>query len=354
MIGSTLGRYRIIEQLGTGGMAVVYKGYDPFMDRMVAIKTVAPQIVNQPDFVERFRREAKLLAALTHPNILAIFDYAEESGNCYLVTQLVEGDSLADRIRNGLLPLLDTSRILTQIASALDFAHNQNIFHRDIKPSNILLDQHDRVFVTDFGIARMMEGLFVQTFGVMLGTPQYMSPEQCQGKPVVTVVSDIYSLGIVLFEMLTGALPFQAETPMAVLLKQINEPLPSLRSKGRDLPLSIERVIFKAMAKEPEHRYQSAGAMAEALAQAVREYDETPLRQPDDKGGPLFNILQAHFDVEEFRTLCFELGVNYDNLRGEGLAPKMRELIAYCQRRNQVEKLITMIKQERPSIDMDG
>jgi serine/threonine protein kinase len=270
MIGRTLGNFRIVDQAGVGGMATVYKAFDPNTDRYVAIKILPEYHAKDPEFTERFRREAKAVAMLEHPHIIPVFTYGEAEGITYLVMRYLDTGSLADRIKQGPLPLQEASRILNQLASALDYAHKQGVIHRDIKPSNVLLDKEGNAYLTDFGIAKIVDAAIDLTgSGMMVGTPQYMSPEQCRGEKNITSASDIYSLGIVLYEMLTGRSPFVAETPLAVIQMHLNEPLPLPRKLRPDLPEIIENIILKALAKDPAARYATCSDMASALTQAI-------------------------------------------------------------------------------------
>jgi len=271
MIGRTLGNYRIIEQIGMGGMATVYKAYDPDTDRYVAIKILPEQFSQDPTFRQRFEREAKAIAKLEHLHILPLFTYGEDNGTAYMVMRYLKAGSLTDRIREGALSLNESSRLLNQIASALDHAHAHGVLHRDVKPSNVLLDADGNAYLTDFGIAKMVESSADLTGGGILGTPAYMSPEQCRGNTELTPASDQYSLGIILYEMVTGRTPFQAETPIALIHMQLSDPLPLPRQIRPDLPEDAERVILKALTKEPELRYKSCNAMAAAFARAVAD-----------------------------------------------------------------------------------
>ncbi len=269
MIGRTLGTYRIIEKVGTGGMATVYKAYDANTDRHVAIKVLPEYHAKDSEFYERFRREARAIARLEHLNILPVFAFGEEEGTAYLVMRYLPTGTLSERIRQGKMPYDEISRLLKQIASALDYAHEQGVLHRDVKPSNVLLDERGNAYLTDFGLARMVESTSDLTGSNMLGTPQYMSPEQCQGRKDLMPASDIYSLGVVLYEMVTGQTPFQAETPLAVIHMQLSEPLPAPRSLRPDVPESVENVIYKAMAKQPDARHQTCMAMSDAFDKAI-------------------------------------------------------------------------------------
>ncbi len=283
LIGTTLGQYRITEQIGEGGMATVYKAYQASLDRFVAIKVLAPTHARTPGFKERFFREARAVAQLSHPNILPVYDVATENDICYLVMKCISGSSMRD-IMGEKMDLSRICRYIDQVAGALDHAHDRGIIHRDIKSHNLLLEG-DWVFLTDFGIAKIMEASTVLTStGELIGTPCYMSPEQARGKPV-DHRTDIYSLGIVIYEMITGTVPFKGETPYGVIYKQIHEPLPLPRAHRPDLPEDVERVVLKALAKEPEHRYDRAGQLAEALRSAVAlslENATTELLLPSD------------------------------------------------------------------------
>ena len=250
-------------------MARVYKAYDPNTDRYVALKVVSEHLWKDRKFRRRFRREVKAIARLEHRSILPVFAYGEEDDTAYLAMRYMEPGTLSQRIMGKALPLDETSRLLHQIASALDYAHGRGVLHRDVKPKNVLLDELGNAYLTDFGIAKILEATIDLTGDAILGTPKYMSPEQCRGEKNLTPATDVYSLGIVLFEMLTGRPPFDAEAPLAVINMQLHEPLP--RSLRPDLPDEAERALFKALAKKPDERYQSAGELARAFAQAVAE-----------------------------------------------------------------------------------
>lgn len=272
LVGHTLGQYRIIEQIGLGGMATVYKAYQPALERYVAIKVLPAYYAHEPGFAERFTREARAVAKLTHPHVLPIYDFGQESGLSYIVMQCVDAGTLKDMLGQP-ISLMSAADIIEQIADALDYAHEQGIIHRDVKPSNVLMDRGRWVLLSDFGLAKMVEGSVQLTgSGVGVGTPTYMAPEQGQGL-TVDRRADIYSLGIILYEMVTGRVPFEAETPMAIVVKHITEPLPLPRTLNPDLPESVERIIMKALPKNPDDRYETAGKMAAALRKVVAGMD---------------------------------------------------------------------------------
>jgi ligand-binding sensor domain-containing protein/tRNA A-37 threonylcarbamoyl transferase component Bud32 len=288
-IGRQLGAYQIVEQIGQGGMATVFKAYQPSMDRYVAIKILPSHLTQDESFVGRFTQEAHTLARLEHPHILPVHDYGEQEGTTYLVMRYVRAGTLKDLIaRDGPMGFEEVARILSEVGSALEYAHSKGVVHRDIKLSNVLVDETGFTLLTDFGIAKLMaETAQFTASGGIIGTPAYMSPEQGMGRPV-DHRCDIYSLGVMLYELVTGRVPFEAETPLAVLLKHINDPLPLPRQLRPDLPEAVERVILKAMAKVPDDRYQSAQAMANALKEAVasRPPDVVPPSLPTEPVPP--------------------------------------------------------------------
>lgn len=273
LVGRKLGKYDIIELLGRGGMATVYKGRQSEIDRFVAVKVLPPHPGQDPQFIERFQLEARTIARLQHPHILPLYDYGMEDDILYLATAYVSGGSLEDRIKQGAMPLGEVERLLRQIASALDYAHRQNVIHRDIKPGNILLDGEGHALLADFGIVKITGGDSRLTgTGGMVGTPAYMSPEQGTGVNITASV-DIYALGAVVYEMITGEQPFQGDTPMQVVLKHINEPVPRLRDQRDDLPPALDRVLQRALAKLPQNRYKTAMEFAEDFSRAIKNTD---------------------------------------------------------------------------------
>lgn len=284
LTGTTLGSYRVLTPIGRGGMAVVYKGYQPSLDRYVAIKVMSNAIVGDQAFLERFQREAASTAQLRQQNIVQLYDFGIHEGISYMVMEYIEGPTLKERLeqqrqRQQRLPLPDVVQIVEDIAGAIDYAHAHGIVHRDVKPANILLRREERLtqvlggeqftaVLTDFGVARMLERVQLTGTGATIGTPDYMSPEQAAGKPAETA-SDIYALGIVLYEMLTGELPFYADTPVAVLLKHMQAAPPSILHAAPHLSVELEMVLMQALAKEPHHRFANATLLAAALTAAV-------------------------------------------------------------------------------------
>lgn len=274
LIGVTLGNYKILAQLGQGGMARVYRAHQENLDREVAVKVLPPWFAADRNFVERFNLEARLIARLSHPNIVTVHDADEYHGHLYIVMQLVDGGTLKLRLDqlqalNQLMDILEAKRIFTQLASALSYAHEQGIIHRDVKPVNVLLDRAGRPILSDFGIAKALAGSKELTRqGAGVGTPEYMSPEQCQGGPV-DGRADIYALGVMLFESLTGRLPFMADNYPALAHSHIYEPPPHPNAINPALDPAVSQVIITALMKNPAHRYQQASDMAEALERAV-------------------------------------------------------------------------------------
>lgn len=266
MTDQNLGRYQIIEELGRGGMATVFHAHDPRFKRDVAIKVLPREFLHDPTFSARFEREAQIIAALEHPSIVPVYDYGEEDGQPYLVMRFMSGGALSDRIEKGRLSVDEAASILGRIGPALDYAHSQKVIHRDLKPANILFDSTESPYLADFGIARLTEATsaLTGTSGV-IGTPAYMSPEQVHGEKDLDGRSDIYALGVVLFEMLTGERPYQAETPAKLMMKHVLEPVPSARKVKPELAPQCETIITHALAKERDERYATATSMASDL-----------------------------------------------------------------------------------------
>ncbi|MDP2661533.1 MAG: protein kinase [Dehalococcoidia bacterium] len=266
------GRYRLSEPLGEGGMATVFKAQDLLLERMVAVKVLREQWAADAEFISRFRQEARAAASLSHPNIVAIYDVGEDAGRHYIVMEYVEGPSLKEEIASGPLSPLRAVEIAVQVCAGLQYAHQKGIIHRDIKPHNILL-QRGQAKIADFGIARALGSATQTGAGDVFGSPQYLSPEQVKGEEA-TAASDIYSLGISLYEASTSAPPFQADSPIATALKHLNEtPVPPRQVNGR-IPPSIEAIILKALAKDPRERFLSAAQMGKALSDCLARSQE--------------------------------------------------------------------------------
>ena len=272
LIGHSVGRYQIIEQLGRGGMATVYKAFDSRLERDVAIKFIRSDVVSDESFLIRFEREAKALAKLSNPHIVKVLDYGDYENMPYLVMEFIPGDTLKKKLGKP-IHWKEAAKMLAPIAKTLDYIHKNNIIHRDVKPSNFLVGQGGELMLSDFGIAKMVdrkEDVQLTGTGVGIGTPEYMAPEQGLGSQI-DGRADIYALGIVFYEMLTGRTPYQADTPMAVMYKQISEPLPPPAAYAPDLPEFVEKVLIKALAKKPEDRYQSMAEFAKALEGLVQK-----------------------------------------------------------------------------------
>jgi len=261
-----IGRYEVVEQLGKGGMAFVYLAHDPYIKRQVAVKLLPRQFTHDPEFRVRFQREAEVIAALEHAYIVPVYDFGDHEEQPFIVMRYMSGGTLVDRLNAGPLPLGQIPSIFQNIAIALDYAHKHGIIHRDIKPGNILFDTDGNAHLSDFGIAKIQEATAAFTgTGNLIGTPAYMSPEQAKGEKTIDGRADIYSLGVVLFQCLSGELPFKSDTPMGVAIAHIQQPVPSLLSLRPSLPSGFENVIRKALDKDPAGRFQSATEFAEAI-----------------------------------------------------------------------------------------
>ncbi|MDW8404503.1 serine/threonine-protein kinase, partial [Chloroflexus sp.] len=282
LVGQTIGRFEILSELGRGGMAVVYKARQTDLDRIVALKILPPSLTSDQSYIARFRQEARSAARLEHPHIMPIYEVGEVAGYHYIAMKFIKGRTLKQLLeQEGALPVKRAAQILAQVGEALDYAHRQGIIHRDIKPSNVMITDEGWIYLTDFGLARGVGsgagGLTMA--GTVMGTPEYMSPEQAQGLPNVGPPTDIYALGVMLYELLTGAFPFKAETPMAMLAARlVHAPIPPRDVRG-DLPPAVEDVIMRALARKPEARFASAAEMVAALRQAVG-MSESELSRP--------------------------------------------------------------------------
>lgn len=276
VVGENIGAYRLTEQLGQGGMATVFKAYHAALDRYVAIKALHPALTQEPNFLARFQREAQVVARLEHPNIVPVYDFAEHEGRPYLVMKYIDGETLKARLARGRLTLAEIIPIVESVGAALDYAHQKGILHRDVKPSNVLLAKDGTIYLADFGLARIAQaGESTISSDVMLGTPQYISPEQAMGRRDLDNGTDIYSFGILLYELLVGHVPYSADTPYSVIHDHIYAPLPLPRRLNPEISEAVERVLLKALAKERQDRFETVGAMVQAWKQALTEGQPT-------------------------------------------------------------------------------
>jgi serine/threonine protein kinase len=271
-VGENIGPYRIIEQLGQGGMATVFKAYHASLDRYVALKALHPAFNEDTTFEARFQREARVVAKLEHPHIVPVYDYAEHEKRPYLVMKYIEGDTLKARLSEGPLSSEEIARVVDTVGSALAYAHRQGVLHRDIKPSNVLVSKDGEMYLADFGLARMAQsGESTLSSDMIMGTPQYISPEQALGKNDLDARTDIYSFGVMLYEMVVGQVPFSADTPFSVIHDHIYTPLPLPHMVNPNVPEAVERVLLKSLAKDRADRYKDANAMIQAFKTAWTE-----------------------------------------------------------------------------------
>jgi len=278
-IGESVGAYKIIKEIGQGGMGNVFKAYHPVLDRYVAIKSIRPDLKDDTTFVARFLREARVVAKLDHANIVPVFDFSTHHGHPYLVMKYVEGETLKARLKRGTLPLPEAGRILTAMSSALAHAHKQGVLHRDIKPSNILIESDGDVYLSDFGLAKL-SGKGVTSTLTIVGTPQYMSPEQGRGLDDLDERSDQYSLAVVLFEMITGHLPFKAADELGFIQHHLLTLPPRPSSIKTGIKATVDNVIFTALAKDRAARYPSVIGLAQAYEKALLPDTAPPVSDP--------------------------------------------------------------------------
>ena len=265
MIGELIAdRYELHELVGSGGMSNVFRAHDRLLERSVAIKVLHEHYSTDEDYVERFRREARSVAQLAHPNIVTVIDRGEEDGRQYIVFEYVEGENLKGLLSHGALPVDEALRYGLQIAGALDFAHKRGLVHRDVKPQNVLLTEEGEPKVTDFGIARSVDVQSVTQSGTVVGTSDYIAPEQARGEQV-DPRTDIYSLGVVLYELLTGEVPYSGDNFVAVAMQHLHEPVPSVLDRRRDVPVRLDLAVQRAMAKDPADRFESMDQLIDEL-----------------------------------------------------------------------------------------
>ncbi|HEX9370647.1 MAG TPA: protein kinase, partial [Roseiflexaceae bacterium] len=271
LLGRTLGPFEIISELGRGGMAVVYKARQTDLQRTVALKILPPELSLDKSYLQRFLQEARSAAALEHPHIVPIYSIGAAEGYNYIAMKFIAGRTLKEIVQErGAIDVPRAAALLEQVADALDYAHSQGVIHRDIKPSNMMAEQNDWVYLTDFGLARGGTTAGLTMIGTVMGTPEYMSPEQAQGLTTIGPPTDIYALGVVLYELLTGQMPFQADTPMAMLVARLQYAPRPPRDYRDDLPMPVEDVIMRALARKPEARYATATELIAALKSAAR------------------------------------------------------------------------------------
>jgi serine/threonine protein kinase len=276
LTGKELGKYRIFQDVGHGGMATVYRAYDTENDQVVALKVLSPYIAQEPKFKARFAQEIKLLLELRHSHIVPVLDYGEINEFAYIVMPFMTAGTLFQRLWEGPLPIDAAADLLFQISGALDYAHANGVVHRDIKPSNILIDDDGKALLTDFGFARVDDNSLSITGSGIVGTPMYMSPEQCRGDEA-SRRSDQYAFGVVLYQMLTGRLPYDGDSPLEILVKQATDPLPRPRDVNPDLSRQVERVLLKALSREPHDRFQSMAEFEQEFRSAISQKRESGL-----------------------------------------------------------------------------
>ena len=283
-VGENVGPYRVIEQLGQGGMATVFKAYHAALDRYVALKVLHPAFLEDPNFLARFQREARLVAKLEHPNIVPIYDFSEHAGQPYLVMKFIEGETLKARLTNETLRAEDILRVVDAVGAALAYAHRQGILHRDVKPSNVILAEDGQIYLADFGLARIAQsGESTLSSDMILGTPQYISPEQAMGAKDLDARTDIYSFGVMIYEMVVGRVPFSSDTPFSIIHDHIYSPLPLPHEINPNISPELERMLLKALAKDREDRFSTIEEMVSAFRQAWTEQPIAPRVSPSTR-----------------------------------------------------------------------
>ncbi|WP_420644386.1 serine/threonine protein kinase [Candidatus Leptofilum sp.] len=273
MTPERIGRYKIIEEIARGGMAAVFLAEDPMIRRKVAVKVLsAKMLATDPNFYDRFQQEAETIAALEHSAVIPIYDFGHQGDLSYIVMRYMPGGTLEARLQNGALPLEETSYIIERVGAALGEAHEKGILHRDIKPANILFNGRNEPFLSDFGTAKNLQAAKgITGTGVMIGTVEYMSPEQIQGTKELDGRTDIYALGIVLFFMLTGELPFKGDSIVSIVMAHLNNPIPSVQAAIPTLPSPWDELLQKALAKDPQDRYQTVDELVQAVKELIKK-----------------------------------------------------------------------------------
>jgi len=266
--GETVGPYEIQEQLGHGGMATVYKAYHPALDRHVAIKVMDAALSQEPDFIERFKREARVIAKLDNPHIVPVYDFDEYNGQSYIVLKFIDGPTLKDRMKSAPLSKSEIMRVISSVGDGLEYAHKRGVLHRDTKPSNVLISSDNKIYLTDFGLARLVGGTSSLTGDMIIGTPYYISPEQAMNADKLDEGTDIYSFGVMIYEMVVGCLPFDGDTTFTVIEDHIYKTPPLPTSIKPDIPEAVEQVIMMALAKKRDERQARVADLVRSFKKA--------------------------------------------------------------------------------------
>jgi serine/threonine protein kinase len=335
-----IGKYEILEKLGEGGFGIVYKANDTSLDRIVALKQLKMELSSSPEYLDRFKRESRSMGSLNHPNIVKMLEVFEDAGRYFIVMDYMPNGSLADKLKDGkVLSLDETVEILKPIAKAIDYAHSKNLIHRDIKPSNILFMEGDEPVLSDFGLVKSLDTKGQTTTGVSFGTPEYMAPEQILGKEL-TPASDLYALGIVAFQMLTGRVPFTGNTPFEIEEGHVHKELPSILERNITLPKGLHDMFCKILAKNPEDRFTSA---KEFLQEIKQENDLLIQEQSKEK---LIQV-QKYINDKEFSSAITMLS----ELIAFKSSTELREMLKECQRREQVWKEYQQLKKQASELN---
>jgi len=353
--GQSIGQYTIEERIGSGGMAVVYKAQQQQLGRTVAIKMMHEGFADDPDLLARFQREARIVATLNHPNIVAIHDYNSENGQPYLVMRYIEGRTLKWHMRKHVLTLAEINTICTAVANALTYAHENDVLHRDIKPGNVMMADDGTPYLTDFGLARVVsQGESTMSAGMIVGTPHYLSPEQASGQYEIGPGADIYALGVMLYEMVVGRVPFSAETPHSIVHDHIYTAPPEPSEVNPEIPYEVEQVLLKALEKDPQDRYATANALMVAFKVATQESGLIELREDraEIAAQSIVNLrkqkstarpsnIEAEFDTSAVREVIADAG----KLLSSKLSPQVNEWLGSA--RDAVRKAVSDVD-DRP------